>query len=185
MTIDCFDRAQQLDPSVRLPEAEISELKQLLDHSDPSVFRPSDKGIGFRRQLMRRPLTGGWSVGLPGYFYDDTEDDGTTVVYWYANRTLRGSSFSFDGERASRVDSTELSGTEESLRFSKDHLTGTAAIDYVEGADESYWQLQGQVLAPGTECVVTICFTDRGDEDWAIETWKSVFVPSQDENRPA
>jgi hypothetical protein len=41
---------------------------------------------------MRRALTGGWRVQVPGSLWESVEDDGSSVVFWNNELTVRGSS---------------------------------------------------------------------------------------------
>jgi hypothetical protein len=36
------------------------------------------------------------TVKIQGYFYEDLEDEGKTAVYWFGNKTIRGSSISME-----------------------------------------------------------------------------------------
>lgn len=53
---------------------------------------------------------------------------------------------------------------------------GDAQIWKLEDGGESNWQLQGNMKAQGRLCVITVCYENPLDKDWAVETWKSIFI---------
>lgn len=175
-TLECLELAQRLDPGLPLPDREIDDLNLLVGEADRPDFRPAEEGVGFHRRPMRRPLTGGWTIVVPGFYYDEMEDDHTTVVYWYANRTVRGSSLSFEPGPSPDAAAPEPDEAHRELEFAEAHLTGVADIEWFEEEDESYWRLQGEVRAPGRICILSICFEDAADREWAVETRKSTFI---------
>lgn len=179
-TLKCFETARRLDPSVPVPDREVEELQRLTEQSDLSDFRPADQGVGFRRRPMRRGLTGGWTIVLPGFYYGDTENDGTTVVYWYGNRTVRGTSLSFKEGAPRQPAGSQAQESQREFDFHQGHLTGEADIEWVETEDEAYWQLQGEMRTDGEICIVTVCFENAADREWAVETWKSAFLASEE-----
>ena len=164
-TLACFARARSLDPALELPEAEIAELSALLSDDPPA--RPAPTGIGFRRRPMRKPITGGWSVEVPGTFQETSEKEGRLIVFWDGTRTIRTSSFAFGPEPPPRPEQGEF------LLDDGEHW-GTASIDQAEEDGADYWVLHGEVRAFDGVCVTTIGFDDPTDREWAIETWKSL-----------
>ena len=175
--LECFELATKLDPQLTLPDKEIAELSLLASGEGLNDFKPSIEGLGFRRGLMREPMTGEWSIVLPGYYYSDTENDGTTLVYWYDTRTVRGSSISFSDKPRAMEELRVIKGPPK-LQFSNDHLKGVAEIEKIQDGADSYWQLIGEIRTTGSMCLVTVCYMDPADEDWAVQTWKSVFMPA-------
>ncbi len=170
-TLACFHRARALDPALELPESEIAEIEALIAGNAPE--RPRVSGVGFRRLPMRKPVTGSWTLEVPGYFQETSERDGGTIVFWDGTRTIRSSSFAFGPEEPPRPETG-------SLVFDEDGRWGTAEIDRIEQEGAVYWQLHGEMRAPGSVCVVTVCFDDADDREWAIESWRSLRRPSEE-----
>jgi hypothetical protein len=83
--------AERLGAEPALPAEAVRELRQLLETVEPSRL-PAEHGIGYRRRLMRRALTGGWRVQVPGSLWELMEDGDSTVVFWNNELTVRGSS---------------------------------------------------------------------------------------------
>jgi hypothetical protein len=180
-TLDCFARAKELDSAIPSPDQEFGELRGFLSE-DAQRSPPRPDGIGFRRQVSARVLTGGWTVRVPGYYYDELENDGETQVYWFKGRTVRGSSITVTGKDGRRVPATKLveNPPKGATSFSKDRFAGWASIKHVEEKGEgSYWMLQGRMAASNNVCQLTICYDDKTDEEWALKTWQSIRKPPE------
>jgi hypothetical protein len=178
--LDCFGKARQLDPTLKLPVNEIAQLEAVLK-ADDLTPPPDAEGIGFRRRMMRRGLPGAWTVELPGYWFDDLEDEDSTAVYWYADRTFRASAFVVEEQPGAPPTAAGLIGDadtdSEFIEFEREHLRGRAQIEQVEEDGELYWCLYGETAAHGNFCQVTISYQAEGDRDWALRTWRSVSMP--------
>jgi|GEM_PF-682427 len=178
--IACFNKALALEPSIVLPENEIREIEKYLD---PNKLGPSPHagGIGYRRGLMERKLTGCWTVELPGYYYDEIEDEGSTAVYYFGGRVIRGSSFSTDGGEGKPVDPKSLLEEKPKdcpvFELEHDNLEGWAEIRKISLEGRDYWILNGKTAAANNVCHVTISFITESDMDWAIQTWRSIARP--------
>ena len=72
---ECLQRAEALDSSIALPTAELLELEMFLKPETPDTTAPLPHGIGYRRSLCERWLGGGWSVDLPGYWYEYSDGE--------------------------------------------------------------------------------------------------------------
>ncbi len=84
LAINSTVKAQNLNPDLSLPEDELEELEALLEH-DPEVDDlpvPASNRIGFPRHLLRKQLTGNWSLLVPGYFYETLENEDSTVFFF-------------------------------------------------------------------------------------------------------
>ena len=57
---------------------------------------PAPDGIGYRRGFVRQSFFPGWSVAMPGYYRQTTDEDGSTVVFSFADNSARFSSVSAD-----------------------------------------------------------------------------------------
>ena len=186
MTLIAFDQARELSPELLLPEDEITELEQLLASQCNDPPRSSPRRIGYRRHLMRRSLPGGWLIELPGYYETFDEDEGSITVYWFADRTVRGSSFSIGKEGSQSPPAREVlddmfagetEGAEKIFDERNADPPGFGATNLVNENDEEYWQLRGFTARPGGLCMVTICFSSPDDTSWAVQTWRSLKPP--------
>jgi hypothetical protein len=187
-----FRRAQQAGAS-GLPLEEMAEIDALLTADDDTPLPLPDRHptrIGYRRRKVERPLTGNWHVTLPGYYYWQEEDDGRMKVYWYGDRTLRGSSITVERRDGRAADPLELIGEIEpptdptGETFDERHSDPPrwAVLERAEDDDAAeYWSLSGRTGAPGELCFVTISFYDEADRDWALATWRSVVHRPSDE----
>ncbi|MEK7270333.1 MAG: hypothetical protein AAB215_05235 [Planctomycetota bacterium] len=183
----CLARAHSLDPKGDLPWAEWKEVLDLLGDSKgagrlaariPAGAPPAS--IGYRRRLMRRRLTGPWTVALAGSFYEELQDEGRTVCYWLGNRTVRGSSLSMTPKKGAKPspiapDDEDRAENVEIVPFEKGDVTGFAGLQKAtEEGREPYWLLQGKVGTATEMAIVSVCFDDFRDRDWAISTFLSV-----------
>jgi hypothetical protein len=166
----CLDRARELDLEISLPEAEIAELAGL---REGSIESPHPTGLGFRRRTLRKPLGGGWSVDIPGYFNEALEREGTTIHFHDPTRSVRLSTFTFDGalpERPPEQDWVHDDG----IRW------GTAALERIEPPEgDPHWLLQGEMRTSSGLAVVSIGFRDEDAQEWALETWRSLSAAEE------
>ncbi|MHC4213173.1 MAG: hypothetical protein ACYSWP_07380 [Planctomycetota bacterium] len=189
LAIDCFERAKSMNPQIEVPDAEIKELEQLLD-KDPQVYvePPRSKGIGFRRHVMGFRTFRAWTIDIPGYYYCREQDEGQTILFWFADKTVRFSSLTIecnDGRAASTQELLDVQYGEKHLEvadieFKKDHLLGRYCVDKTSQDGEGFWMLQGRVACGGganTLAIITICFDQPQDREWAVSTLKTVSHP--------
>ena len=186
--LQCFSRARTLDPGMTLPEREIAEIEEILKDGDWDRV-PQREGMGFRRHALRCDLTGNWTVELPGYFHQGSEEDGKTLVYWFGGRTLRGSSISFRGGDPGDLEQRDqdllesikqdMGGQGDLFEIRNGHVAGWASESRTEEDDETYWSLQGQIVFGNSLCFVTIAYDDpEADRAWALEVMRSVTCPN-------
>ncbi len=185
---ESLEKAYQLDKGIDYPWNEWVELLTLLGETKrakqikdlPTPNKHTSK-IGFKRLPMKRNLSGGWKVTLPGYFYSDLEDDRGTIVYWYKDKTVRGSSLKVQGDGDIPVPAGKLIADffsrEKEAEFveviivDNEDLKGKAGISY---CNDGYWVLSGDTAIDGNIAIITICYENESDKEWAIETWKTV-----------
>jgi hypothetical protein len=181
--LDCFKKAKELDQSLQIPENEIKDIRLYCDKNSDAPA-PNAEGIGFKKHLMLRDLTGGWNAEIPGYFYHEMEDDDTTAVYWFGAKTVRGSSLSVEEKNGRHVSREELLSDKPDdmpvIEFSKDHFSGWAAIEKVDDENGQYWCMSGRMATVDNLCFVTICYDKDEDKDWAIALWQSLMYPEEE-----
>ena len=189
--IECFMKAKKLDPSIEIPWTEINELKEILIYkfgkSTEPLPVPVPGRIGYFRLLKHRPLTGGWKVSAPGYFYEEFEDDTSSQVYWYGGRVIRGSSFTinYDNKKESPADEMIKKERRENkiiAEFQKERLVGIAYEKYITAENsesgQPYYILFCIAGFEGELCNLSICYDDQSDQPWAIEVFKSLTHPA-------
>jgi hypothetical protein len=178
-----FRRAREAGAS-GLPTQEMAEIDSLLAMDEDAPLPVPDRDperIGYRRWRLDRPLTGHWLVALPGYYFKGEENDGQTTVFWYGDRTVRGSSLAFerrDGRiapAAEMVADLESPADAEVLDERQGDPPGWAVIERKVEDGEVQWELIGRTGAPNEICLTSIYFADKSDRQWAVETWRSIF----------
>ncbi len=172
----CFDRARALDPEVAVPEWEIAELRRLLRGGEEAP--PRESGIGFRRTEMLRPLTGGWTVRLPGYYHAQYEAEDSAQVYWFGGRSVRGASWSFDRRSSPTEVLDALSDTREAAELALPHEHLAARFSSEWDDDHEVHALSLYVARRDGLCLVTVTHADDEDADWALDVGRSVVAPS-------
>jgi hypothetical protein len=171
-TIACFDRAKELDPRLSFPDAEIAELRRLLEveYADP----PEEQRIGYRRRDWRRELTGGWSVVVPGFFFDRWEDDDTTIVYWYGEREVWGTTWKLKSAREATLDDIKSKMRPDSFVVNHDGIVGCANKRTKSSGDGTYLVVSCDFQGFGSTAVLTIVVPDESQISWARRVFESV-----------
>jgi hypothetical protein len=192
--LDALARSHELDPSIPLPWREWAELLELGDEPEPraaevrgrAALAPPGPPAGYLRDLVRVPLTGGWSIVVPGVLHRSWDEEGTFCAsgggrtVWFSSLTLRRR-----GE-AGRPDLDELrrhrpEEAVEAHERDEDGLVGAAWLRPYEEDGEPGWMLATETAAPGRLGLATVCFERREDRDWALETWRSLALAGGEE----
>jgi hypothetical protein len=177
--LECFAMAKKSNNNIAVPEKEIEFLKDCLNE-ELTITPPKPEGIGYKKRNMEKPLTGKWKITIPGYFYDEVENDSDTAIYWHQDKTIRGSSYLIEGKTKKQLfDDEKPEG--KTFSFEKDHLIGWANFEKSLEEESDYWVLSGKMATNNNLCIVTICFDEEKDKDWAINTWKTVFMPDKND----
>lgn len=173
LALDCLLKAQKLDTQINIPEQEMQEIKGLLSINDLGVDYPipDQNKIGYKRLPIRKPLTGGWSVITPGFFYKTTEDDHSTIIFYYDTKTVRGCSVSFEGAKSPIQD---IDNQDVIAKIDTDELKGKAIQKKVSDENGDYWILECEISSSNSVCILTICYEKEDELAWAIETFNSV-----------
>ncbi len=182
MVLTCEDELRKLDVEGSLPEAEVRDLKALLEWPDDTPCpEPSGKGIGYYRHEVRSHLPGGWSLTLPGWFFHDVEDDGDTLLYFFNERTVRFSSANLEGENGpiSAEEIVEhvnddLPSDAEPLEFERDGILARGSMAEEEEEGERYMVLSATLAIPGGAAWLAVCFREPRHREWAMNVLRSV-----------
>jgi hypothetical protein len=150
------------------PLRETAELRALLETDGDVARPPAAEGMGYHRRLMRRPLDGGWSLALPG-FYREVVEDGTRC-FSFGDRAVWASSFRADAPRDTLLGGRE---TEPEVQWEAGPIAARAWFVEDEEDGQPYSALQGHVATDGKLLTLTITFFDPADGDWAREVLAS------------
>jgi len=170
----CFDRAQAIDRAVTLPDLELAELRTLV-RADPADARPpAPNRLGLKRHELRRQLTGGWSLRLPGYWYLQDEDG--SLQFWLGEREVHATTFTIEGASRSHLIERERAQqkTPSVLSFSTDRMDVEGCL--LETGEDGLEHLQVVAAIDAGLCVLTLVYP-AGDSAWAESVARSLAPP--------
>jgi hypothetical protein len=155
------------------PPVAPAAISALLENEDQVV--PATEGIGYRRRLDRQVLPGGWSVGVPGWYVREPQDDGA-IAFSFAGREVWVTIFPFPGPLDAAERDGILASTRADIALHQDGLVGRAEVkldDPGTGGPEM-WFLQGTLVATESLARITIVFPTPDHRPWAEEVFRSV-----------
>jgi hypothetical protein len=182
VTLESLRRAKTMNPALDLPEAEMAELERMLKHDlskgDPPV--PAATGIGYARLIARQMLGGGWTLDVPGYFYEDTEQNGEVLLRHHGWRNVRFSSVS-GAPGMSMAEAIQIPPSS-TLRLTLDGgqvqvCAEPPKTSRDEPGSEAYRILSAVAFCRHHAAFITICGKDASDDAWMISVLKSVTGP--------
>ena len=191
LALEALDRAITLDHTLSIPAEDMNELAEMLD-LDPEqdeVPRPRPDGVGYQRHPTSRSAPGGWSVRVPGYFYEQWKQEEGVLTFWHGDRAVHVTTYSFDAPAgdhskpptaANLAADYEIEAPPDTERFehTQDGLVGRAAVTAFHEDDFEGLGLQGCMAADAALAAVTVVFAEESDREWAIATWRSLtYVP--------
>lgn len=167
IALECFEQAKRGD-SRRIPEREVAELRKLLASDRKTDVPPGPDGIGFRRHDFSVSLPGHWALQVPGYYHEELEDEGTSQVYWFGDRSIRASTLRFEGNRSQQdVLKSLLEGQGQSIENLSDGVIGAANTIWSD-ADECFVTLVC-LVGRGSVCSLSFSHAEQQDREWAIK----------------
>ncbi|HYV67927.1 MAG TPA: hypothetical protein VE964_16930 [Myxococcales bacterium] len=180
---EALEKAYALDSRRAYPWREWAEILDLLEHDGELAARVRARArtahegplIGYRRHPTRVPLTGGWSIRLPGEFAEKW-DEGTFTA-WSGDRTVWFTSYSVERAHPPSIEELRSYASPASLgtwERIEQPLIGLASLERSKENDEEYWSLSTHTAIQTGFVICTICFVDDGDRDWALSTWRSI-----------
>jgi hypothetical protein len=186
-----LEAAHTVDPRRAYPWREWAELLSLLGQDSLLATRaqlraetaPPAPPIGYRRGEVRARLSGGWSIDIPGSLAERWDDEQTWCA-WERGRTVWFTSLSVASQAAADADDT-LAGLPplegDVLQHRTRALVGQAAFGRGMTDGVELAQLRAYMAAPGHAAVLTVCFEDEADRDFALALWRSLrFAPPHD-----
>lgn len=187
-TAELLERAYDLDPTLKYPWREWRELLTLLqpdwnssryDEVDKkAALVPEDAPlIGYRRYDVKRNLSDGWSICVPGSF--DEEYENGTVYLADLNRSVRitGMDISKNGKAVAPeaiLQSAAFGSQENRVSFRSDRVMGVGSFTTDDDGDEIFFC---GVAAPGHMKMCTMSYSTPSTpdlKDWSLEVWRSI-----------
>ena len=175
--LGCFARAQDIDPDIALPEAEVKEIWTLINGGGEDG-PPAPWGTGFRRDITIRRFGNGWRANIPGYFLRETPPglDATVFSFGECSIHLVTVPETDPGSEESAAYLIEQKQKEpgeftESFTFENGGVYGWA-----ESTPSSPYRNLSGILSGGDEaCFITIVHEDTElQRDWAEKILRSV-----------
>ena len=181
-----LDSAYNLDPDLLYPWKEWAQVIDFLgcdyEYGEQVETMAGEKPaepvlIGYRRRGVRKKLGGGWSVAFPGDFAEELEEEQTFLAY-DETRTIRVTCMSASDNVGNSLDPLEIlqkiKVIDDPLQFNIGTVHGRAFFERAVEDDTAFWMLRGASAAEGTFALITICFETEAEQQWAIDTWKSL-----------
>jgi hypothetical protein len=161
----CFALAAEMGSGARFPVSELEELRSLQDDGAPDYPIIHSERLGYLRGLVRRPLTGGWSITVPGYFYEDKEEDGTAAAYYYDRIAAWGSSIQVVPSKGDQRFEDYLNVAEAEIvdDFVDETRKGKASLQKSLGE----WILHGRIASKDSLAILSVRFRDLSALDEA------------------
>ena len=184
----CLTQARRMDERIDIPSGLVEEIQFLLSHRDDDAWKPpASRKIGYLRRVLARPTTGLWTIDLPGYYFCRYEDEGGEAVFWFDDRVIRVSSLQVAGPNAPDFDAAALvarymQDEGEMIELDGNGIVGRANIQASSGQQAGF-VLQGAAAFEGMIAIVTICWRQDQDRDWAIDTFRSISHPPRSRAR--
>ena len=189
--VDSLLRAHELDPTLRYPWAEWSQVLTLLNRdgakaelvNSGAVGEPT---IGYRRSRVSVALPGGWSIKTPGSFTEFESNGDSDLCAVDPPNEIWFTAYSFEvplSPSKFELMKTEKKKSAADYLIERDDYFAQATIsEKHRETGEEYFVLHSSNLATDTRAVCTILFSDAALEDWAIETWQSIQPPGNSES---
>jgi hypothetical protein len=133
--------------------------------------------IGYRRHPVRVPLTGEWTIDVPGHFASHWNDDGLTWSAWDGPRTVWFRSIPVNGQSAASalaVGRANLPLGEAVQSQMHKPVLGEAIFGPHAEEGQNVHRLSGIAAAEGQIAACNIYVQDLEDKTWAIDVWQSL-----------
>lgn len=179
--------AYRLNPTLPYPWTEWLEILDLLESGDeekswliPRATRPST--IGYRRKNVWAALPGQWTINVPGSFSDFESDEDGAVCAFDPPREIWFTAYQSQAPlspSAWATEKQEIRAADPEFLIDRGSSISQASISRKgSDAEEAYSILQASVVCPDKRCICTIVFPGESEQDWALDTWKSLRPPT-------
>ncbi|MBJ6760340.1 hypothetical protein JGU66_06165 [Myxococcaceae bacterium JPH2] len=174
-----LQRAWREDPSLPYPWREWQEVLGYLGVGGTlaeEVHRRAGEvsggpPLGYRRGTVRVGLPGGWQVRIPGAFSESRLADGSWVARDH-RRSVRVLNMEDLEEGAPEPGAAERRALD--LEHQTERVTSRASLHLEPGL----CRLTALCRAGTRRAVCVVSFDDPDEQDWALETWRSVDFPT-------
>ncbi len=167
LALFCFEQAQRLSPAVEVPETAMDELRRFSEAEAVYEVKPSAEGPGYLRAVISRPLPSDWSIDLPGYWYFECDDDGTS--YWYEEATMWASTLTVENKDGKPPGMDELAITARSKDpdedFVEDGRLFVLKVEEGNSEDDTNFVAHAYVITNEQLLLLTFYFDDRAGWD--------------------
>ena len=178
--------AYKRDPTLSYPWAEWQEILELAGGDSPGrdialAHTGGPPTIGYRRKNVTVMLTGRWRIRIPGSFSDFEFDPDIHLYSLDPPREIWFTSFARptpESADAFELTVNQLRQKESSYFVEGKQYAATATITKKsrENGDD-YFMMNTLNVCPYSQAVLTIIYPQATDENWAVETWKSLRPP--------
>jgi hypothetical protein len=185
LALACLDRAKEMDANIVLPDVEMEELRAFKaasegapgdDEPPPALNAPKANGIGYWRGDMLAMLPGGWSVTMPGYYYDFVEQDGECQGWSFGPRVVRISTISM-GEDGEDIPPPPVPEGFTQVKQMKGWVLAEKPAEKSDEPGEEYMISLFFAQAGTKLAFVTICYNDPADVAWARSVASTLSPP--------
>ena len=184
---DTLEAAESEDPNLPYPWREWHELLELIGEQSEIAERVAERArnapetamrIGYRRNLARVSLGGGWSIEVPGGFKTSWDEEGTFLATDGA-ATVWGTAY-----RSKETLEPEIAISKERAELEKlglpvvdwryDGLAGAATFGPAQGDGETFQMLRSNTLSAKGLMLCTIAVPDEEGRAMAERIWHSL-----------
>lgn len=175
-----LEKSLDLDTHIPFPKSCYLEVCQLDNHNPKELEQIREletiHELGYRKDIVSYTL-GNIHFYLPGNFLQEQEDGGT-ILYYDSNtsdwRNCRMSAFACKEAAQFDVNDFKEYSVESLYEFDVDQGKCMAGIKKVEDEDETYYMLNAEVIFKKQCTVITLCYKNEMDKQWAFETLRKI-----------
>ena len=178
--------AYRLDASLSYPWAEWREILELASGDLPGgeILVGHEGGhptIGYRRGNVTVTLAGRWRIRVPGSFSDFELNPRNDLYALDPPREIWFTPFALSAPQSAEQFESKVNKLRqsESTHFVEgNQYVATATVSKrTRKTGEEYFEMNTLNACPYAQAVLTLIYSQATDEDWAVETWKSLRPP--------
>lgn len=188
-----LEQAHAIEPTLAYPWREWSEMLTMSGEDSLRATRASLRAgatqdaappIGYRRQMVRVRVSGGWSIEIPGEMAERWEERGTWVAtdgrrtLWFNSIRAQRAQGQKEPTTADTLEHLPTLEGDEVLELDGGTLQGVAAISRPSGPESPYYRMSAHTACGGEAAIGTLLYSEEKDRTWALETWASLRLSS-------